>query len=179
MSSVSKPMPRPNNASKAEDRVPCSAREQTLHAHAANAPTASQTQAVSSCDEVISSPDKVRRSLSSLYYSTVKGILQQTYRVQYYRSYLDYARLSPERKVKLTTVTIYHLQCGKHWVASTRDLFIFHHTHTALSIKLSAPYIKSIQHIKYKLRPAPTSPLFTLNCGPIVYTYVSFFNLYY
>ena len=32
-------------------------------------------------------PATVRRRLSSLYYSTVKGILQQTYHVQYYQSY--------------------------------------------------------------------------------------------
>ena len=43
----------PNNAFQAEDRAPCPGREQTLHAHAANVPTASQTLAVSSCDEVI------------------------------------------------------------------------------------------------------------------------------
>ena len=122
-SSVLKPMPRPNNASKAEDRAPCPGHEQTPHAHAANVPTASQTQAVSSCAEAISSPATVRRRLSSLYHFTMKGMLQQTYHVQYCQSCLD--DRSPQRKSKLTTKTIYHLQCGKHQVARASAVVIF------------------------------------------------------
>ena len=44
----------------------------------------------------------------------------------------------PQRKIKMTTMTIYHLQCGKHQVARTFSCSNFHHTHTALSIALSA-----------------------------------------
>ena len=72
-------------------------------------------------------PATVRRRLSSLYYSTVEGILQQTYHVQYYQSYPD--DRSPQRKIKMTTITIYHLQCGKHQVARSAlvvAIFIIH-----------------------------------------------------
>ena len=70
-------------------------------------------------------PATVRRRLLSLYYSTVKGIIQQTYDVQYYQSYPD--DRSPQRKIKMTTITIYwyHLQCGKHQVASALVVAFF------------------------------------------------------
>ena len=55
----------------------------------------------------------------------------------------------------------------------------FHHTHTALSIALSDPYYKKYLAYEVQTQTSHQRPFFTLNYGPIAYTYVFFCNLYY
>ena len=92
-------------------------------------------------------PATVRRRLSSLYYSTMKGIIQQTYHVQYYQSYPD--DRSPQKKNQNDNhnnipFTVWETS-GRKCISGSN----FYHTHTALSIALSSPYYK--KYIAHKV----------------------------